>query len=143
MSGPIPTPNLEFRLHSGGPDGCVWKLWTESQMVRFGPPGAPNAEVQLEELRGLAPGDEALAGILVLRHFISTLQLNEVLVRAAIARDAQERSAALHMDGETVHAPDDDLGFTVPLSEWRRLGGRELAAHASDPLTLTPTRSVS
>ena len=58
--------------------------------------------------------------------------------------------ATLTPDGSTVIVPDGDLGFTVPLSEWRRLGGRDLRPspspapnHIVDPLTLTPTRSAS
>lgn len=119
-------PTLEFRLHCKGPDGAVWKLWTPTQMVRFGPPGACNAEVQLDELDGLHAKDEQRAAEVILAHLVTTQRLVDVLVRAAVARDAVSGEAVLQPDGETVHAPDGDLGFAMPLSEWLRLGGRDL-----------------
>lgn len=73
---------------------------------------------------------------------------NPWLIAAIKRRDDDDLSpsidlATLTPDGSTVIVPDDDLGFTVPLSEWRRLGGRELPAHVLDPFSFTLTRSDS
>ena len=49
------------------------------------------------------------------------------MLQVAIRRDEHELTAVLMPDGETVLAPDEDLGFTVSLDVWRAAGGRELA----------------